>query len=301
MKIATFLLKNGDRNTFRNKIMEIVKEFDEKGYNNGRPWKSSKILRMNPFFHFSFFSQIFLHFSITKIIFILSFFSFFVVFSFFSFFLFSFFSCKSFFIFSFFHFFNFSFFFIFFDFSFIFFHFLLIFLFFHFLFIFFVFFSFHFLCLFLIHFLFFFFLSCPFFFFLFLFFLSLSFIFFHFLSFSFHVFHFEQNVDFPVPGRGGRISGLQGCLPRQSSTALHVSPERISEQIVEQIVDISDGGLQDFCPGQSSFFSSHVPARVHEDAAQPTTNNQQPTTNSQQPATSSNSSNSSNIRLRQVW
>ena len=30
----------------------------------------------------------------------------------------------------------------------------------------------------------------------------------------------EQNVDIPVPGRGGRIAGLQGFLPRQSSTAL---------------------------------------------------------------------------------
>ena len=52
MKIVTFLLKNDylpkrvvdfpwERDTFRNKIMEIVKDFDEKSYNNnGKPWKS---------------------------------------------------------------------------------------------------------------------------------------------------------------------------------------------------------------------------------------------------------------------
>ena len=72
MKIVTFLLKKRDpakrvvdfpreRDTFRNKIMEIVEDFDEKSYNNnGKPWKSSRILRVNPFFHFSFF---FHHFS----------------------------------------------------------------------------------------------------------------------------------------------------------------------------------------------------------------------------------------------
>ena len=52
MKIVTFLRKNGypvkrvvdfptGRDTFRNKIMEIVEDFDEKSYNNnGKPWKS---------------------------------------------------------------------------------------------------------------------------------------------------------------------------------------------------------------------------------------------------------------------
>ena len=73
MKIVTFLLKNGgtakrvvdfplERDTFRNKIMEIVEDFDEKkSYNNnGKPWKSYWILRLSPFFHFSFF---FYHFS----------------------------------------------------------------------------------------------------------------------------------------------------------------------------------------------------------------------------------------------
>ena len=47
MKIVTFLKKNGylpkrvvdfplERDTFRNKIMEIVEDFDEKSYNNQR-------------------------------------------------------------------------------------------------------------------------------------------------------------------------------------------------------------------------------------------------------------------------
>ena len=74
----------------------------------------------------------------------------------------------------------------------------------------------------------------------------------------------EQNVDIPVPSRGGRIAGLQGVHLEQSSTALHVSQERICVQIVEQIVDfpVSGGGLQDFCPGPSSFSSSHDPAGV---------------------------------------
>ena len=58
MKIVTFLLKNREtakrvvdfpreRDTFRNTIMEIVEDFDEKSYNNnGKPWKSSRILRV---------------------------------------------------------------------------------------------------------------------------------------------------------------------------------------------------------------------------------------------------------------
>ena len=98
MNIVTFLLKNGDpakrvvdfpleRDTFRNKIMEIVDDFDEKSCNNnGKPWKSSRILRMNPnCFIFSFFS--FSHFFIFSFFLI---FSFFHLFPFFSFFLFSF-------------------------------------------------------------------------------------------------------------------------------------------------------------------------------------------------------------------
>ena len=51
----------------------------------------------------------------------------------------------------------------------------------------------------------------------------------------------EQIVGIPVPrGRGQRR--VQGILPRQSSTATHSSVDRISERIVEQIVDISPGG-----------------------------------------------------------
>ena len=74
----------------------------------------------------------------------------------------------------------------------------------------------------------------------------------------------EQNVDIPVPGRGGRVSGLQGFPPGQGSTATRSSKKRISERTVEQIVDIPGGGLQDFCPGQSSPSSSHVPARAYD-------------------------------------
>ena len=44
----------------------------------------------------------------------------------------------------------------------------------------------------------------------------------------------SQIADIPVPGRGG--SGcLLGFLPEQRTTALHVSQERISDRIVEQI------------------------------------------------------------------
>ena len=103
MNIVTLLWKNGDhpkrvvdfpqeRDTFRNKIMEIVEDFDEKSYNNnGKPWKSSRILRVNPnfftflffhflnffifsFFHFSFCS--FFHFFIFLLIFLFHFLSF---------------------------------------------------------------------------------------------------------------------------------------------------------------------------------------------------------------------------------
>ena len=75
MKNVTFLRKNDyppkrvvdfprERDTFRNKIMEIIEDFDEKSYNNnGKSWKSSRILRVNPFFHFSFVFSFF-HFSI---------------------------------------------------------------------------------------------------------------------------------------------------------------------------------------------------------------------------------------------
>ena len=82
------------------------------------------------------------------------------------------------------------------------------------------------------------------------------------VSWSLLQFIMEQNADIPVPGRGGRIAGLRGVLQKQSSTAMLSSAERLSERIVEQIVDIPGGGLQDFLPGQSSSSSSHVPARV---------------------------------------
>ena len=74
----------------------------------------------------------------------------------------------------------------------------------------------------------------------------------------------EQNVDIPVPGRGGRISGLHGFPSGQSSTALHSSEERISDRIVEQTVDFPGGGLQDFRPGLCSSSSLHVPAGISE-------------------------------------
>ena len=76
----------------------------------------------------------------------------------------------------------------------------------------------------------------------------------------------EQHVDIPVPGRGWRNVGLQGFPREQSSTVTASSQERLSERIVEQIIDFSvcGGGLQDFRPGQSSPSSSHFPAFVHE-------------------------------------
>ena len=81
-KIVTFLRTKRDpakrvvdfpreRDTFRNKIMEIVEDFDEKSYNNkGEPWKSLRILRVNPnFFIFLFFFIMFLLFLSSSIIF----------------------------------------------------------------------------------------------------------------------------------------------------------------------------------------------------------------------------------------
>ena len=98
MKIVTFLPKNDyspkrfvdsprERDTFRNKILEIVEDFDEKSYNNnGTPWKSSRILRVSPhFFIFLSFSSFF------SIFHCFHFFICFPFFSFFSFFQFSFF------------------------------------------------------------------------------------------------------------------------------------------------------------------------------------------------------------------
>ena len=82
------------------------------------------------------------------------------------------------------------------------------------------------------------------------------------VSYSWLQLRMEQHVDIPVPGGGGPSSGLQGFPPGQSSTALPSSQERISERIVEQIVDIHGGGLQDFRPGQSSSSSLHVPVGI---------------------------------------
>ena len=115
MKIVTFLWEKRhpakrvvdfplERDTFRNKIMEIVDDFDKKkeSYNNnGKPWKSSRILRVKPnFLVFISFFIIFLH--------VFSFFPFFFIFSFhFSFFSFFFQKNFHFFIFHFFIFFDF--------------------------------------------------------------------------------------------------------------------------------------------------------------------------------------------------
>ena len=71
----------------------------------------------------------------------------------------------------------------------------------------------------------------------------------------------EQHVDIPVPDGGGRLSGLQGFLPGQSSTA----------PTIVQIVDIPGGGLQGSRPGQVSPASSsfHSPAGSDDDADVP--------------------------------
>ena len=98
MRIVTFLRKNREtpkrvvdfpreRDTFRNKLMEIVEDFEEKSYNkNGKPRKSSRILRVKPnFFICPFFFSSF--FSIFSCFF--SFFHFFIFYIFLSFFHFS--------------------------------------------------------------------------------------------------------------------------------------------------------------------------------------------------------------------
>ena len=96
MKIVPFLRKNSDaakrvvdfpleRDTFRNEIVGIVEDFDEKSYNNNsKPLKLSKILRVKPHFFIFLLFIIFLHFLV--FFFICSFFTFFVHFSFFHFF-----------------------------------------------------------------------------------------------------------------------------------------------------------------------------------------------------------------------
>ena len=76
----------------------------------------------------------------------------------------------------------------------------------------------------------------------------------------------KQHVDIPVPRRGGRISGLRGVFPGQSSTAQLASQDRTSERFAEQIVGfpVSRGRPPDFRPGQVSSSSSDVPARDQE-------------------------------------
>ena len=68
-----------ERDTFRTKIIEIVGDFDEKSYNNnGKPWKSSRILRVKPNFFIYHCSSFFFIFRF----FIPSIFSFFFIFHF---------------------------------------------------------------------------------------------------------------------------------------------------------------------------------------------------------------------------
>ena len=116
MRIVTFLRKNAalpkrvvdfslESDTFQNKIMEIVKDFDEKSYNNnGKPWKSSRILRVKPNFFIFHCSSFFRHFSFhfCKFFSCLSFFNFsflnFLCFSSFFFIFFPFLSCSLFFL-----------------------------------------------------------------------------------------------------------------------------------------------------------------------------------------------------------
>ena len=79
---------------------------------------------------------------------------------------------------------------------------------------------------------------------------------------------FPEDVPMGTSLRDTRLAEqlVEGFLPGQSSTALHVSQERISERIVEQIVDSPVGG--GLHPGQSTS-CSHVPAGVHEALDEP--------------------------------
>ena len=61
----------------------------------------------------------------------------------------------------------------------------------------------------------------------------------------------KQNVDIPVPGRGGRISGLQGFLPGQSSSASSSSPAGVHGS--------ADG------PGEGVFFRTFPRKKKCED------------------------------------
>ena len=87
----------------------------------------------------------------------------------------------------------------------------------------------------------------------------------------------EQTIDIPVP-HGGGCRPLQGSLPRQSSTAagavqsvdipvrggLHgfLPGQKLTQRTVEQLVDSSSGGLQDFHLDHRSAASSSGPADV---------------------------------------
>ena len=81
----------------------------------------------------------------------------------------------------------------------------------------------------------------------------------------------EQNVAIPVLGGGGRLAGLQGFLPAQSSAAPQFSEKRFSERIVEQIAHISGGDLRVSRPVQGSPASSSFvsPAGSDDDANEP--------------------------------
>ena len=92
MKIVTFLRRNGEtpkrvvdflreRDTFRDKIMEIVEDVDEISYNNnGKPWKSWRILLVKPLFFIFFLFSSFLSFFVFSDLFVFSFFFCFSVF-----------------------------------------------------------------------------------------------------------------------------------------------------------------------------------------------------------------------------
>ena len=70
----------------------------------------------------------------------------------------------------------------------------------------------------------------------------------------------EQHVDIPVSRGRGRLAGLQGSSPGQSSTAF-----------VEQIGHIPGGGLQGFRPRQGSTTSSSFSPATDDDADEPGT------------------------------
>ena len=78
-------------------------------------------------------------------------------------------------------------------------------------------------------------------------------------------------MDIPVLGDGGRLAGLHGFLPAQSSAAPQFSEKRFSERIVEQIAHIPGGDLRVSRPVQGSPASSSFvsPAGSDDDANEP--------------------------------